>query len=217
MKQLSLNVSPRSESGRRSSRSLRSNGRIPVVLYGKHTDPLTLSIETPEFSRLMKTIAGTTAIIELNEKGAKKRLSVIQEIQKNPITDMILHVDFHEVSAGETITTDITIHVIGEAVGVKVDGALLETVSHTVHIRCLPKDLPSFIEVDVTTMEAGQTIHLKELPAIAGVEFLDDGDKPIVSCIAASGASDTEEEAVADAVTEEAASSEGAEEASDKK
>jgi large subunit ribosomal protein L25 len=184
MKQPSLTVSPRSESGRRSSRSLRTNGRIPVVLYGKHTEPQNLSVETPEFSRLMKQVAGSTAIIELNEKGAKKRLSIIKEVQKNSITDQILHVDFHEVSAGESITTDITVHVVGEAVGVRVDGSSLDIVSHTIQVRCLPKDLPGMIEVDVTELETGQAIHVRDLVEIKGVEFLDDEEKSIVSCLA---------------------------------
>lgn len=184
MKQPSLTVSPRAESGRRSSRLLRTNGRIPVVLYGKHTEPQNLSIETPEFSRLMKQVAGSTTIIELKEKGAKKRLSIIKEVQKNSITDQILHVDFHEVSAGESITTDITVHIVGEAVGVKVDGSSLDIISHTVQVRCLPKDLPGMIEVDVTELETGQAIHVRDLVEIKGVEFLDDEDKSIVSCVA---------------------------------
>jgi len=178
----------------------------------------------------MKQVAGSTTIIELNEKGAKKRLSIIKEVQKNSITDQILHVDFHEVSAGESITTDITVHIVGESVGVKEDGSSLDIISHTIQVRCLPKDLPGMIEVDVTELETGQAIHVRDLVEIKGVEFLDDEEKSIVSCVAerleaeepeaeegeAVEGEETAEGDAADASSEGAESSDGGDTSSEK-
>lgn len=181
-KQFTLNVSPREGTGRSASRRLRKQGRIPAILYGKHTAPVTLAIEGPEFARLVKTIGDTATLIEL--KGAKDAaLSFLQEVQRDPITDRYLHVDLHEVKADERMEINVPVHAVGEATGVKNEGGVIETVSYTLRIRCLPKDLPSFIPVDVAELHVGQTIHIGEIKPVPGVEFLGNKQQAVVACV----------------------------------
>ena len=183
MKQLKLNVSTRQGRGRGASRRDRSAGKIPAILYGKNNEPVQLTVATPEFRRLVKAIGGSASLIEIQRPDGSPTLSFIREIQRNPITDEFVHIDLHEVAAGEKMSVVVTVHAIGESTGVKNEAGVLEVVSHQVHIRCLPKDLPEFIEVDVTELAVGHTIHISELKPIPGVEFLDHADQPVISCV----------------------------------
>ncbi len=192
--QLSLTITPRAQTGRSASRRVRKTNQIPAILYGKHTSPQTLSVDAPEFTRLVKAVAGRALIIELVQKDkAEKALSFVQEIQRNPITDKFVHVDFREVKADEKLDIDVPVSFVGEAHGVKTQGGVIEIAAHTVRIRCLPKDLPPFIEVDVSELKVDETIKVANLKAPAGVEFRDVPSQPIVSVLS------IEEEAAAEA------------------
>jgi large subunit ribosomal protein L25 len=180
--QFILNVSPREGTGRSASRRLRKQDRIPAILYGKHTAPITLAVEGPEFVRLVKAIGDNAALIEL--KGTKEQaLSILQEVQRDAMTDRYLHVDLHEVKADEKMEINVPVHTSGESTGVKNEAGVLEATSHTLRIRCLPRDLPAFIDVDVTELHVGQTIHISELKPVSGVVFLGDKNQPVVSCV----------------------------------
>lgn len=182
--QFTLNVSSRVQTGRSASRRLRKVNRIPAILYGKHADPAKLSVEVPEFIRLLKAVGGRAVLIELQQpEKAEKALSFLQEVQRDPITDRYLHVDFHEVKADEKFEIRVAIRITGESFGVKNQSGVLETPTQQVRIRCLPKDLPAVIEVDVTELKVGDTFHISELKAVAGVEFLDNPNQPVVSCV----------------------------------
>jgi large subunit ribosomal protein L25 len=183
-KQFALNVSPRANTGRSASRRLRKVNLIPAILYGKHTQPEKLAVEAPEFTRLVKAIAGSASLIELKRKDKPEAaLSFLQEVQRDPITDRFLHVDLHEVKADEKFEIRVRISLVGESFGVKNQSGVLETPNQFVRIRCLPKDLPPFIEVDVTNLKVGETIHVAELKAVPGVEYRDDKSQPVVSCV----------------------------------
>ncbi|MDD2763676.1 MAG: 50S ribosomal protein L25 [Opitutaceae bacterium] len=180
--QFTLNVSPREGTGRSASRRLRKQDRIPAILYGKHTAPVTLSLDGPEFTRLVKAIGDNAALIELAGAGDKP-LSILQEVQRDPMTDRYLHVDLHEVKADEKMEINVPVHMSGESTGVKNEAGVLEVASHALRIRCLPKDLPAFIDVDVTELHVGQTIHIGELKPVSGVVFLGNKNQPVVSCV----------------------------------
>lgn len=182
--QFTLNVSSRAQTGRSASRRLRKVNRIPAILYGKHAAPEKLSVEVPEFIRLLKSVGGRAVLIELQQpEKADKSLSFLQEVQRDPITDRYLHVDFHEVKADEKFEIRVAIRITGESFGVKNQSGVLETPTQQVRIRCLAKDLPAVIEVDVTELKVGDTFHISELKAVAGVEFLDNKNQPVVSCV----------------------------------
>jgi large subunit ribosomal protein L25 len=183
MKKYQLTVTTREGTGRSASRRLRKAQLIPAILYGKHTKPENLAVNGPEFVKLRKEIGGKAALIELKRDAGATALSFLQEIQRDPITDKYLHLDLQEVKENEKMIISVTILVTGEAYGVKTEGGILETAAHRLRIRCLPKDLPDFIEVNVAELKVGEAIHVSELKPIAGVEFLDDKNQTVVLCV----------------------------------
>lgn len=183
MKKFQLTVTSREGTGRSASRRLRKAEKIPAILYGKHTKPQNLAVQAPEFVKLLKEIAGRAALIELKRDAGATALSFLQEIQRDPITDRYLHVDLQEVKENEKMVINVAILVSGEAYGVKTEGGILETAAHRLRIRCLPNDLPDYIEVDITNLKVGETIHVSELKPIKGVEFLDDKNQAVVLCV----------------------------------
>ena len=182
--QLSLTVTPRTQTGRSASRRVRKANAIPAILYGKHTKPEKLSVDTPEFVRLLKVVSGRAVLIELQQSGkAEKALSFLQEIQRDPITDKYLHLDLQEVKADEKFEIRVPVMAVGEAFGVKNQSGVLEINAHLIRVRCLPKDLPELVNVDVSELKVGETIKVSELKPIPGVEFLESKGQPIVSCV----------------------------------
>lgn len=182
--QFKLNVAERAQTGRSASRRLRKANRVPAILYGKHTKPESLSIEGPEFTRLLKIVGGRAVLIELERSGkSDKALSFLQEVQRDPITDKYLHVDLQEVKGDEKFEIRVPVHVVGESFGVKNQSGVLEMASHVLRVRVLPKDLPESVVVDVTELKVGETFKVGSLKAIPGVEFLDPKGQPVVSCV----------------------------------
>ncbi len=183
MKQLELKVIPREETGRGSNRRLRASGKIPAVIYGKKgSQPLI--IEQTDFRVLWKAISGVTALIQVDVEGDKPALTIIKEVQRDARTDQFLHIDFHEVSSTERMHTYVAVHIIGEAIGVKNEGSLMEIFAHDLEIRCLPGDLPATIDIDVSELHTGDSIHIKDITEIAGVEFIADPELLVVACVA---------------------------------
>jgi large subunit ribosomal protein L25 len=183
MKTYQLTVTTREGTGRSASRRLRKAEKIPAILYGKHTKPENLAVNAPEFVKLLKEIRGRSALIELKRDAGSAALSFLQEIQRDPITDKYLHLDLQEVKENEKMVISVAIQVVGEAYGVKTEGGILETAAHRLRIRCFPKDLPAFIEVNVAELKVGEAIHVAELKPISGVEYLDDKNQTVVLCV----------------------------------
>lgn len=179
-----LNVASRAQTGRSASRRLRKTNRVPAILYGKHTNPESLSVDIPEFTRLVKAVAGRAVLVELQRSDkSDKALSFLQEVQRDPITDKYVHIDFQEVKADEKFEIRVPVRLTGESFGVKNQSGVLELASQLLRVRTLPKDLPEAILVDVTELKVGETIKVGELKAVAGVEFLDVKGQPVVSCV----------------------------------
>ena len=182
--QFKLNVTARAQTGRSASRRLRKANRVPAILYGKHTSPESLSVEGPEFIRFLKSVGGRSVLVELARTDkAEKALSFLQEVQRDPITDTYLHIDFQEVKANEKFEIRVAVRVSGESFGVKNQSGVLEMNTQQLRVRCFPKDLPEAITVDVTELKVGETIKVSGLKPIEGVEFLDLKGQPIVSCV----------------------------------
>jgi large subunit ribosomal protein L25 len=182
--QLILKVVARAQTGRSASRRARKANQIPAVLYGKHTPPTKLAIDGPEFTRLAKSVQGRSLLVQLQRADDPNRaLTFLQEIQRDPITDRYLHVDLHEVKADEKFDIQVRVNLVGESFGVKNQSGVLELATQTLRVRCLPKDLPPLITVDVTELKVGETIKVGSLKPIPGVEFRDLKGQPVVSCV----------------------------------
>lgn len=213
MKQVKLTVQPRDKTGRGPSKRARASGDIPAVLYGP-SGARNLSVSYSIFQRLWREIAGQTTLIEVTTEGEQPVLSIIQEVQRDARTDTFSHIDFREVSADHEITTHVAVHVHGEPVGVKVDGGLLDVIMHEIEVRALPQKLPSLIEIDVSNLRAGESIHVTNLEKLDGVSYIVDEEQPIVSVVEPRGlgSDDTAEEAEDEAEEQSAESEEEKEE-----
>lgn len=177
-----LKARRREHAGRGPTRRLRAGGRIPAVIYGD-SGCRSLSIDRSEFRILWKRVAGTSALIQVCEDGEDAKRSLIKEVQQNAVTDEILHIDFQEVAAGVAMQTNVAIRFTGESIGVRNEGGLLNIHAHDVALRCLPRFLPEVIELDVSELSVGSSLHLGDLQPIEGVEYMDDPLRSLVSCV----------------------------------
>jgi large subunit ribosomal protein L25 len=182
MKLLKLPVQTRAKTGRSPARQLRGAGLIPAVVYGK-SGVRHLTVKEPDFRLLMRAVAGTAAIVEIADERGAPQLSLLQEIQRDSRTDRFIHIDLKEVSANEQMRASVPVHIVGEAVGVKMEGGIVEVGRHELDIKCLPKDLPDYITVDVSELHAGDSIHVRDLKPIPGVVYDEDADEVIAACV----------------------------------
>ena len=195
MKSVALKAYPRSQVQRAEVTKLRRAGRVPATIYGRQAKPQNLEISAKEISDLIHHSVSENLLVDLSvESDARsKRLALVKEIQHHPLDGKVLHVDFHEVAENEKVTVHVPVETTGEAAGVKTGGGTLEHVLFKLKVRCLPKDLPEQIVIDVTALEIGKAVHLGEIKAPEGVEIL--GDKHIT--VVAVAAPRAEEEVVA--------------------
>lgn len=197
MKSVPLTAFPRVLGRRAGAKKLREAGRIPAVIYGKQAEPQNLELNAKQMKDLVKHSASENLLVDLqvNEDKRAKRLALVQEIQHHPLSGDFLHVDFHEVAEDEKVTIAVPLESAGEPEGVKTGGGVLEHVLFKIRARGLPKDLPEVLSVDVSQLKLGESIHLGDLKAPAGVELL--GDKHISVFAVALPRSEEEEAAAA--------------------
>src|SRR5664279_377936 len=186
MKSVALKAYPRSQVQRAEVTKLRAAGRVPATIYGRQAAPQNLEVVSEEIANLLNHSASENLLVDLTvEKDARsKRLALVQEIQHHPLSGKMLHVDLHEVAENEKVTVQVPVETTGEAAGVKTGGGTLEHVMHQLKVRCLPKDLPEEIFIDVTALEIGKSIHLGQVVAPAGVEIMGEKSRTVVAVAA---------------------------------
>ena len=183
-----LDASVRNDRGTGVARKLRQSGQVPAIIYGHGRQPQSLAINTRELERLLERVSAASTVIELAVDGRTAR-TLIREIQRHPVKRSILHVDFQELVAGEKVTVSIPLVFVGSAQGVR-DGGILDQVMHELTIRVDPSNIPNHVDVDVTPLVIGHSIHVSELKVPEGVEVLDDEDATVCT-VSAPRASET--------------------------
>jgi large subunit ribosomal protein L25 len=169
-KQVKLKAEARTEVGRSAARRLKARGLIPAVVYGGKEKPQPLQVSAREMNAILSHASGENIMVELEVAGEKSnRTALVQEIQHAPLGGKILHVDFHAVSMDETIHAEVPLEPTGIANGVKNFGGLLEQSLRFLPIECLPRDLPDRITVDVSALNIGDTIHVRDIQLPKGV------------------------------------------------
>ena len=183
MKSVPLNAFPRTLGRRAGAKKLRSEGRIPAVIYGGENKAQSVEVNAREIGDLILHSVSENLLVDLaiKDDAKPKRLALVQEVQHHPLSGHVLHVDFHEVSPTEKVTIMVPVETTGEAAGVKNSGGVLEHVLFKLKVRALPKDLPEQVVIDVTSLELNKTIHIGEIKAPEGVEILGDKNIPVVS------------------------------------
>ena len=178
MASATLSASVRENSGKGVARSLRGAGRIPAVIYGHGRDPQQLSVETRELEKLLSHISAENTVIDLTVEGKSAR-TIIREIQRHPFKRQILHVDFQELVAGEKIIVRVPIILMGVPDGVRMDGGILDQTMRELEVEVDPSDIPNHLELDVTKMIIGSSLHVSDMTLPAGVEIVGDADASV--------------------------------------
>ncbi len=162
--QLNAESRARGVEGRKASiKALRNAGRVPAVIYGHGREPESLAISAAELERMLEKIEPESTIVELAVKGGKSVKTLIREIQRHPLKDIVLHVDFLEIHADEAIRLEVPVHLTGIPEGVRNQGGTLDQVLRTIEIEVLPADIPERIELDVTALTIGKSLHVSDL------------------------------------------------------
>ena len=176
-----LNVELRSKTGKNISRQLRSEGKIPGIVYGKGFDSTSVSINQRE---LLKTIEGSeNSLITLKgEAPVNGAVVIVAKILRDALKGTPRHVDLHKVNMDEKVRVEVKVRLKGTAKGVK-DGGMLEFVKHTVEVECLPALIPAHLDIDVTALTIGHSIHVSDVQLPANVKLIDDPKASIVSII----------------------------------
>jgi large subunit ribosomal protein L25 len=177
--EITLSAETSRPTGTRAANRLRSQGKIPAVLYGHGTDPLPIAVEGRSLRSALSGAAGLNALLNLAIDG-RQQLAMAKDIQRHPVRGTVIHVDFLLVNRDEVITADVTVSLVGEAVEVhRGDGMVMQELNQlTVHAR--PGDLPPHIEVDITDMQIGDAIRVDDLDLPRGVTTDTDGETVIV-------------------------------------
>lgn len=181
-----LAATVREQAGKGAARSMRRAGKVPAVLYGQG-ECLMLTVNPDELIKILKSHAGSSALISLTIAGAKSnpnRTALLRDYQVDPVTGVVLHADLFEVSMSKPIRVKVPIQVIGGIpAGVK-EGGVLHHNMRDLHVECLPSILPDHIEIDASALNIGGGIHVKDIAAREGVRFLDDSEQMVVSVAA---------------------------------
>ena len=167
-KQVKLTAERRTATGRSAVRKLKALGVVPAIIYGAKDKAEPLQVSRRDINAMLSHAAGENILVELEIAG-KSRLALVQEVQHAPLGNAILHVDFHAVSMDEVIQADVPLEPTGIANGVKNMGGLLEQNLRSLAIECLPRDLPDLITVDVSALDIGDAIHVREIQLPSGV------------------------------------------------
>jgi large subunit ribosomal protein L25 len=181
-KRLGIKAKVRSEIGGRRPRRIRASGRVPAILYGSGTAQA-LELNGREIAEALHGSSSESVLVDLmveTEGGTTtKKMALIREVQHDPLRDTIEHVDFHQVEENKKLRVEVPVHEIGEAVGVRTGGGILDHALRALRVECLPKDLPERIDVDVSALEVGQAIHVGEVKLPAGVTVLNAKELPV--------------------------------------
>jgi large subunit ribosomal protein L25 len=169
-KQVKLKAEPRPTVGRSAVRKLRAGGFIPAVIYGGNDKPQPLQVSARDINAMMSQASGENVLVELEiGSDGQSRTALVQEVQHSPVRGEIRHVDFHAVSMDQMIQAEVPLEPVGTAVGVKTFGGLLEQSLRALAIECLPGDLPDRITVDVSALNIGDAIHVRDIQLPQGV------------------------------------------------
>jgi large subunit ribosomal protein L25 len=186
------------------ARKLRASGRIPAICYRRNAESVAVSLDPKELDRLIRNASsGINTLIDLKMAGGGDfdgRQVLIKELQRDPISGDYLHADLYAVDLLQKIHVSVPIQIKGSAIGVTQDGGILDHATRELDVECLPNAIPEEFAVDVSELEVGQSLHVRDIEVLEGVEILNDPDVSIVSVVAPAI---VEEEAVVDEAAEE--------------
>ncbi len=196
MSDYAIDVSSREGSGKGVARKLRQAGRIPAVCYGKGLEPVSLSLDAHALEMLLrKSEKGMNTLIDLKVDGGGSldgTVVLVKELQRDPVRSSPLHADLYAVDLEEKLEVSVPVHLTGRAVGVEMGGGILDHALREIVVSCYPRAIPDEIPAEVTQLDVGGSLHVRDLALPEGVELVTDGDLSVVSVVAPT----VEEEAI---------------------
>ena len=177
-----LSAERRSTKGKGAAREMRRSGKVPAVIYGRGREPDQLAVDGVTLGRLLEKIVPESTIVELSVDGNPVK-TLIREVQRHPVRPGIVHVDFYEIRAGQKIRVAVPIHCVGIPDGVRNQGGTLDQVIRNVEIEVLPDDIPDRVELDVTALTIGKSLHVSDL-SIPKAQILMDGALTVATVVA---------------------------------
>jgi large subunit ribosomal protein L25 len=168
----------REKTGKVATKEVRRNGEIPAVLYGLK-DNLSFSVFPGNLKDILKA-KGQNALIDLSLEGDKQRKVILKEFQSHPLKELWVHVDFLEVDVSKTVKVNVDVHLIGKSAGEKM-GGLVNQVLKSIHVECLPADIPQFVDLDVTNVELDQVLHVSDLTLSDKIKVLHRPNEAVVT------------------------------------
>jgi large subunit ribosomal protein L25 len=183
---MQLGAKIRTETGKGPARKLRSMGRLPAIFYGPEINPIMLSIDYMQIKKILKGKSAENIIFDLridsDEKSQSKK-AMIKELQRDPVTRDYLHVDFYEIAMGKEVEVDIPVHLINTPIGVS-EGGILELARRGLKVSCMPGDMVDKIDIDVSGLDIGQSLHIKDIAFPPGLKSTEDENLTIATVIA---------------------------------
>lgn len=159
--------------GKNDTRRLRAEGKVPVVVYGGGGESVAAVADLKDLAAILRTDSGPNTLFSFEIEGAGTDDVIFQDRQIDPLRGRLVHADLRRFSKGEKIEVTVSIHLVGEPVGVKEDGAMLEQQLREVKVLCEPANIPDFIEIDVSEMVTGDSVHVSDLKVASNVEILE--------------------------------------------
>jgi len=178
MATVSFNAIAREKGGKGAARQLRLRGQVPAVIYGHGREPLSLSLNARDLDKMLGHIQAESTVIDITVDGQTAK-TLIREIQRHPIKRQILHVDFQALVAGEKVIVSIPIVLVGTAEGVKLEGGVLDQTLRELEIEVDPSNIPDHVELDVSAMVIGDSLHVSDIKVPEGVEIQDDPETSV--------------------------------------
>ncbi|AMO37664.1 50S ribosomal protein L25/general stress protein Ctc [Thauera humireducens] len=196
--QIQFKATKRDAQGTSASRRLRRAGQLPGIIYGASGDALPVTFDHNELYHLLKKEVFHSSVLTIDVDG-KKETVVLRDTQWHAFKPQVLHIDFQRVAADQKMHLKVPLHFVGDDVSpaVKLGGCMISHVANEIDVQCLPKDLPEFVEVDLSALEAGQSVHASQIKLPAGVELVlhGEGDPVVASALKVKGAAEGEGEA----------------------
>lgn len=188
MEEIKLDVQIRENIGRRRLSEVRSEGFVPAVVYGGDHGPTVIKVNRGSYERIMRHHRGQSVLFHLDVMEGEKKLrdysAIVKEEQHHPVSDELVHIDFKRISLKEEIEVKVPIAVHGEAIGVKRDGGSLEHVLWELDVYCLPTNIPANLDLDISALEIGDAIHVKDISFPEGVKTHHDPEAVVVAIAA---------------------------------
>ena len=180
---IQLKGARRDSTGKGGARKARAAGQIPAVLYGHGETPQPIAVDFREFELALRGLKGSNAIVNLNVAGGEFT-ALVRDVQYDPLSRAIIHLDFQHISLTEQIEVEVPVHFVGLPIGVKDSGGILEHLLRTLTVRCLPTAIPSSIDVDVTALNIGMNLHVGDLAPGTGYQIITDADVAVAAVVA---------------------------------